>query len=218
MPQTMLAGPPKIKGVADIVFVVDFSGSMSDLIDGLKRHIGDFAAKLIGDPQATVRDLRLGLVTHDVGGSPAVHSAPFVASAEGFRQHLAGAPSGSTEFGLPAIDVALDFPWRPLCRRYIVFFTDEPVEGGHDPQRQQAKLQDLCQKTATLHVHFVGYGPSCPSYELVGKTPGSSYQVVDRGTLSSLDMKDLLSGIARTITLGRDQQESSGVQKNLYGL
>lgn len=144
MAQTSLAA--KIKGVADVVFVLDVSGSMSDIIEGVKNHIADFVDKLLNDPQSTVRDVRLGLVTHDVEGRPAVHAAGFVTTAGEFRRYLELAPRGHTEYGLPAIDRALDFPWRERCRRYIVFLTDEPVEGGHNPEFQRFKLNELCQR------------------------------------------------------------------------
>jgi len=209
---------PRIKGVADVVFVLDVSGSMADIIEGVKRHIGDFVAKLLGDPQSTLRDVRLGLVTHDVDGDAKVHAASFVTSAEGFRSNLLAAPSGVDEYGLPAIDRALDSPWRSVCRRYIVFLTDEPVSSGHAPQFQESKVYPLCEKMTRLHVHFIGYGPPCPNYELVGKTPGSMYRVVDRGELEALDMRDVLVGIARTITMGSDQQLGGGARANLYGL
>ena len=65
---------PRIKGVADIVFVVDVSGTMSDIIDAVKQYIAEFVDMLLNDPQSTVRDVRLGLVTHDVDGDPRVHS------------------------------------------------------------------------------------------------------------------------------------------------
>ena len=207
----------QFKGVADIVFVVDLSRSMSDIIRGLKDYIADFVHNLLTDPQSTVKDVRLGLVTHDVSGRPAVHAAGFTTAASDFRASLMNAPEGGTEFGLPAEDRALDFPWRSTCRRYIVFFTDEPVDGGHDPVRQNSKLQELGQKMSALHVHFIGFGPQCPSYEMLGKTPGSKYSLWDRNPTAT-DMKDVLEGIGKTVSQGVDDTVFANAPKNLYGL
>lgn len=207
------------KGVADVVFVVDSSGSMSDILAGLKQHITDFVKDLLSSAQSTVSDVRMGLVTHDVNSREAAQSADFVTSAQSFEQLVSNAPNGGTEFGLPAIDLALDFPWRTKCRRYIVFFTDEPVDGGHDPAFQRSRLQELCQKMAGLHVHLLGIGPKCPSYEKVGKTPGSDYHPEqDRDKLRRPDMKETLIGLSKTITNGVDEQAFLKAQKNIYGL
>ena len=46
----------KLKGVADVVFVVDFSGSMSPVIDGLKNHINDFVRSLEQTNQQIIID------------------------------------------------------------------------------------------------------------------------------------------------------------------
>ena len=210
---------PRIKGVADIVFVVDVSGTMSDIIDAVKQYIAEFVDMLVNDPQSTVKDVRLGLVTHDVDGDARVHAVDFMAEPGDFRNALMNAPDGGTEYGLPAIDRALDFPWRPECRRYIVFFSDENVDGGHGPAFQNSKLQELAQKMSTLHVHFMGFNEeACPSYELLGKTPGSSYSVVSRSELVGPNMKELLAGIAKTVSMGVDQQVLGSVQRNLYSL
>lgn len=208
----------KIKGVADVVFVMDHSGSMADLIQGVKEHVANFVHDLLNDPQSTVQDVRLGLVTHDVMGKASVHWAPFVSTADAFQKNLEAAPEGHDEFGLPALDAALDFPWRPLCRRYVLFFTDEEVDGGAASAVQREKLMELCQKAAQLHVHFVGFGPSCSAYELVGKVPGSEYNVTDRENLSKPDMGSLLRGIAKTVSSGVDERVTTSVSKNLYGL
>jgi hypothetical protein len=208
-----------VKGVADVVFVVDSSGSMSDILAGLKTHIKDFVRDLLNSPQSTLSDVRLGLVTHDVNGRPATQSAAFVSSDTEFATLVDCAPGGGTEFGLPAIDLALDFPWRVECRRYIAFFTDEPVEGGHEAPFQRSKLQELCKKMAELHVHLLGIGPECPSYDVVGKTPGSDYKAEkNRQTLEHPDMKDVLIGLAKTITGGVDSSVFSSAKKNIYTL
>ena len=75
-----------------------------------------------------------------------------------------------------------------------------------------------------LHVHFLGFGPPCPSYAKLGTTPGSDYteainSMVDHGALAGLGFQDALRGLAATITADVDIQAlRSNVPKNLYGL
>ena len=57
----------KIRGVADIVFVLDVSGSMSPVIEQVKNHIGTFVDSIRASSQTPI-DLRLGLVTHQSRG------------------------------------------------------------------------------------------------------------------------------------------------------
>lgn len=209
----------RTKGVADIVFVLDCSGTMSDIIDALKSQVFSFVDMLLNDVQSTVRDVRLGLVTHDVRGQAAVHSVDFMTSAEDFQRALDNAPDGVDEYGLPAIDRALDFPWRSNCRRYIVFFSDECVLGGQNPDFQNSLLRDLGSKMAALHVHFIAFNEEqCPSYELLGKTPGSSFTIVSREELLGTNMSEVLAGIAKTVSQGVDSNTFSNVEKNLYNL
>lgn len=74
-------------------------------------------------------------------------------------------------------------------------------------------------KMSTLHAHFIGIGPACPSYDKVGKTPGSKYtSEQDRNKLMNPDMKELLIGLSKTITGGVDEQVFSTARKNIYGL
>lgn len=210
----------KVKGVADIVFVVDKSGSMGDIIDSIQTHISNFVEVLINDPQSTVKDVRLGLVTHDVNGTRRVHKADFVTSSREFNSLLDSAPDGEQEFGLPAIDCALDFDWRTSCRRYIIFFSDEPVSGGWDSSFQNSKLNELAHKMADLHVNFIGFNTEdCPSYRKLSKVGGlSSYEVLTRSDLTGASMNELLKDAARTITSGQDSSISTSIPRNLYGL
>jgi len=210
---------PKLKGVADIVFVLDVSGTMADIIEAVKDNIAKFVDVLLNDPQSTVRDVRLGLVTHDVLGRRSVHKVDFMSNADEFRLALSNAPDGHNEFGLPAVDCALDFTWRDKCRRYMVFFSDEPVSGGTDVEFQNSKLTELGQKMADLGVHFIGFNEeNCPSYSTLGKTPGSSYNVVERSELYGSKMRSLLIGIAKTVSEGMDKSVTASVKRNLYNL
>ncbi len=214
----------KVYGNADIVWVLDVSGTMADITQGVKDNIAQFVGDLTSSGQSPVKSLRLGLVTHDVEGNATVRASNFAETTEEFVSNLMNSPEGANEYGLPAVDRALDFNWRSEARRYIIFITDEPVAGGTDPAGQTAKLPELSQKMAGLHVHFLGFGPACESYEQLGLTPGSDYTDCipgpdDHGALVGLGFQTVLKGLAQTITAaGNVEDMQANVPKNLYGL
>lgn len=211
----------KVKGHADIVFVVDVSGSMSDIVEALKMNIANFVETMLDDPQSTVKSYRLGIVAHGVPHTPdKIEKVDFLDSADQFVSELMAVKDGGQEYGVPAIECAADFDWRNVSRRYIVFFSDEPVETGHRPEFQRTYVGELCQKMADLHVHFLGYNTdSCPTYADIGSVPGSSYEVVGREELIGQNMQELLSGAAGSVSTGVDASGvTSPVAKNLYGI
>src|SRR3954463_13116676 len=89
----------KTKGVADIVFVVDISGSMSPCIDALRRNIEAFIDSLNkGDANnaAPVKDWRGKVVGYrdlehaETDGLPWLVDNPFVRDAVALKAQLAG--------------------------------------------------------------------------------------------------------------------------------
>lgn len=211
----------KLKGVADVVFVMDISGSMSPVIRAVKSHISALVDTVATSSQPPV-DLRLGLVAHyaDGGDRRGVYSWDFTESTELFRKHLSGCnslPSSADEFGLPALDRALDFPWRPKCRRFLVSFTDEPVSGGHRSQFQKSRLQELAAKFSALRVAGYLVGPSCPAYDQLGRGPRMVRVRLDHAELTRFDIRSFLGELGRTVSMAAEQ-EAEPVTANLYGL
>lgn len=209
----------RLRGYADIVFVLDVSPSMNDVIDSLRKHIESFVDLLLNDPQSTVKSARIGLVLHGLNPTPTILHHDFTEEAQEFARFLEEPHRGGDEFGLPAIDRALDFPWREVCRRYIVMFSDENVSAGHDPKRQRSLVHDLAKKMANLNVHFVSYNTrSCTAYSLLGRTPGSTFSIVDRSELVGPNMMKLLTELAGTVSTSNDAGMMTVERRNLYQL
>lgn len=195
----------KVYGNADIVWVLDKSGSMNDIIQAVENNVAQFATDLATSGQSPVKSLRLGLVTHDVEGRAEVWGADFAETHEEFVGNLTGAPSGGNEYGVSAIERALQFPWRDNCRRYILCITDEPAQGGHDPAGQAALIASVIEGIKGKHIYFLGFGPNCPDYEQIGLVPGCDYTACipstsDHGALTGLGFQKALQGLAATIT------------------
>lgn len=213
--------PQKLKGVADVVFVMDTSGSMSPVISAVKNHITTFVDSIQKHSQPPV-DLRLGLVAHyaDGGDRRGVYAWDFTESVGEFKTRLGSCdslPASGDEFGLPALDRALDFPWRPKCRRFVVSFTDEPVSGGTDHSFQKSRLKELTEKFAALRVAGYLVGPSCPDYDQLGLAPRMVRIVLRHAELATYDFGSFLRELGRTVSTA-SEQEALPVKANLYGL
>ena len=127
----MEIGRDSKKARADLVFVIDTTGSMNDKIDGLiescqsfvdrlaTRHI-DWVAAVVGFGDLTVEGDR-------------IVATPFSSSADRVKALLRGLPRYSGggnegESSLEALQAALDQPgYRPDTVKVVVLITDEPA-------------------------------------------------------------------------------------------
>lgn len=127
----MEVGRDSAKALADLVFVIDTTGSMNDKIDGLiescqsfvdklaTRHI-DWAAAIVGFGDLTVEGDR-------------IVATPFSSSAERVKGLLRGLPRYSGggndgESSLEALHAALNQPgYRTGATKVVVLITDEPA-------------------------------------------------------------------------------------------
>jgi hypothetical protein len=127
----MEIGRDSAKARADLVFVIDTTGSMNDKIDGLIESCQSFvdrlAAKRIDWVAAVV-----GFGDLTVEGDRIV-ATPFSSSADRVKTLLRGLPRYSGggnegESSLEALQAALNLPgYRPDAMKVIVVITDEPA-------------------------------------------------------------------------------------------
>lgn len=210
----------KAKGVADVVFVVDVSGSMSPVIEAVKSHINTFVESIRTNSQSPI-DLRLGLVAHETSGGDrrGVTAYPFTNDVPQFQGNLASCDrdSAGDEFGLPALDRALDFDWRPVSRRFVISFTDEPVAGGSDVEFQLSKLQQLTEKFVALRVSGYVIGPDCPHYDNVCAGPRMVRMKVGQAELATYDFGSFLQSLGKTVSSTPNQEAPTDSMTNLYG-
>jgi uncharacterized protein (DUF58 family) len=127
----MEMGQDSAKARADLVFVIDTTGSMNDKIDGLietcESFVDRLATKKIDWAAAVV-----GFGDLTIEGDRIV-ATPFSSSANRVKALLRGLPRNSGgdnegESSLEAIQVALKQPgFRPDAMKVVILITDEPA-------------------------------------------------------------------------------------------
>lgn len=209
----------KAKAVVDIVFCIDASGSMRPCLEGVKEHVNKFLDGIASNQQLSAVDWRLGLVAHD---SKRFYLLDFTNELNKFRSSLQKVQAGGNEFTFPALDWSLDFPWRNNAHRIVVLFTDEPLEGGYDPDFQRSQKNRLFKKIQDLRIMVYFVGPECPEYKEVNQLPRCSFEPIREHTdFFKVGFEKVLERIGRTISgsiISRQQMNIGNPPKDIYGI
>lgn len=232
------------KGVADIVFCLDASGSMSPCFEGVRKHVTAFIEGLRSSGQMAW-DLRFDYVAHRCsgGGGPFGFEAEsifnrslpvalygpqgsqgrfFTADVEEFRRGLASVGTHGDEAALVGLDCALDFPWRDAatCHRVIIQMTDEPFEGGAGLSEQESLLQDLIEKIQDLRVMLFLVSPDSPVFSELAQVDRSEWTIPDSAGagLPSVDFKQVLGAMGKSVSVSTMQGGTTKrVHRALFG-
>lgn len=127
----MEMGQDSAKARADLVFVIDTTGSMNDKIDALIETCQSFVDRLATRRIDWVAAV-VGFGDLTVEGDRIV-ATPFSSSAERVKALLRGLPRYSGggnegESSLEALQAAIDLPgYRPDAMKVVVLITDEPA-------------------------------------------------------------------------------------------
>ena len=145
--------PPETSGgvrLADIVFLIDTSGSMGDAIAGVKANVTDFATQLA----ASSVDYRLGLVQFGQSASSGdprlINGGSLTADTTQFATWVNGlTATGGTEPAFLALRTAAQqMAFRPGAQKIFILITDEDSD-----DRNKAATIDLLQANSiTVHV------------------------------------------------------------------
>ncbi|MFC1531316.1 VWA domain-containing protein, partial [Gemmatimonadota bacterium] len=186
----MVAGQEvKAKGVADIVFLMDATGSMADCIDKLKDNVANFTDTLT-TPSANmvspVRDWRakvVGFRDFTVDSEPFVDN-PFVTDPASLKDqlHRLTAVGGGDEaeslldavfrvanMGQTGKDAPPDsgkWRYRSSAVRVIVVFTDAPYhEAMVIPEASGGSLEDVINICHANRIVLSIFAPPDPGYD-----------------------------------------------------
>jgi len=209
----------KIKGVSDIMFVVDKSLSMTKCIEGLKNNLLDFVKILDGLNSNIIIDWQIGICAYSTKSldfldlSKNAHDViNFIGSIKAARDN---------EFTPGAIDYSVtNAKWRDISNRVLIVFTDEKLSSGKSPlypDGGKLLFDNLIAKIreAKIQLHF--YGADCSSYKKFDACEKSFFHKVE--DFSAINFSDLLRTLAKTVaTSGISLQIKHNIPGMIYNL
>ena len=217
-PVDIAAAPPvapraKTKGVADIVFLIDVSGSMTPIIDALRKNIEMFIDSLShGDANnaAAVKDWRGKVVGYrdiehaEAEGLPWIEDNPFVRDAVALKAQLgnlrAAGGGDEPESLLDALykvatmeaspkgaqgEDANKWRYRSEAARVVVVFTDASFkETLSIPEAKGGSLQDVANVVMANRIILSLFAPNFEGYDRLSQIDKSEWEVVEYEGLS----------------------------------
>jgi hypothetical protein len=198
----------KTKGVADIVFVVDISGSMAPCIDALRQNIETFVGSLSsGDANnaAPVKDWRAKVVGYrdieaaESEGLPWVVDNSFVRDPAELKAQLAGLQANgggdepeslldtlykvATMEAVPKGAQTVEpgkWRYRSDAARVVVVFTDASFkETMSIPEAKGGSLQDVANVVMANRIILSIFAPNFEGYDRLSQIDKSEWEVVE---------------------------------------
>jgi hypothetical protein len=199
---------PKTKGVADIVFVIDVSGSMTPIIDALRKNIETFIDSLSrGDANnaAPVKDWRGKVVGYrdiehaEAEGLPWIEDHPFVRDGVALKAQLADLrAAGGGDEPESLLDVIYKvatmeaspkgaqgedpnkWRYRSEAARVVVVFTDAAFkETMSIPEAKGGSLQDVANVVMANRIILSLFAPNFEGYDRLSQIDKSEWEVVE---------------------------------------
>ncbi len=215
----IVAAPPppaaraKTKGVADIVFLIDVTGSMAPCIDALRRNIEVFVDSLSGgdaNNAASVKDWRGKVVGYRdvehsaVEGTRWLEDHPFVRDAVALKAQLGElrAEGGGDEpeslldalYTVATMEASpkgaqgeepTKWRYRSDAARVVVVFTDASFkETMAIPQANGGSLQDVANVVMANRIILSLFAPNFEGYDRLSQIDKSEWEVVEYEGLS----------------------------------
>ncbi|RYZ05454.1 MAG: VWA domain-containing protein [Myxococcales bacterium] len=198
----------KTKGVADLVFVVDVSGSMAPCIDALRKNIEAFIDSLSkgdGNSVAPVRDWRGKVVGYrdiesaESEGLPWIVENPFVRDVSALKSQLAQlkAEGGGDEpeslldtlykvASMPAVPKGTQtedpekWRYRSDAARVVIVFTDASFKETMSlPEAKGGSLQDVANVVMANRIILSLFAPNFEGYDRLSQIDKSEWEVVE---------------------------------------
>lgn len=176
----------KTKGVADVVFCFDCTGSMSSCIENVKQYANAFAVGLAnGETPIDWRMRATGYGDLELG-EEMQNNYDFVNTIPEFQAQLEGIEmcggGDAPESTLDAIIVAAKTSkWRSKAHKIVVVFTDAPTKDIHTSTRKTFainNIDEMKKRLADEHVKIFFWGPSDPNYQELTFVPKSEINIL----------------------------------------
>jgi hypothetical protein len=226
---------------ADIVLCIDASDSMTPCIEAVKNNITKLTSVFAGDSKR-VWDVRLDFVAHafgkgkfhcyatrqDVTLLDDLYQNPdastrrcFTTQPEKFKNALARVRTLGDEVTLAALDIALDFPWRPAenCHRVIVLLSDEAIETGEAVKMQRELVPKIIEKIHSKRVKLFIYAPESEIFYKLSMANGCEYEVLGdaRDGMKNVDFEKLMEAIGKSVFISQSSFPGENTPSPLFG-
>jgi len=200
----------KVKGVSDIIFCIDKSGSMTSCIEGVKNNITTFVNSIEKNSPNSIIDWQLGFCAYDDMSFDVLN---LVDDTSKFSNSLALVQTGGNEFTAGAIDYCISgMKWRKISNKFLLLFTDEPLEGGDKIEESKSKFNDLLKKIVSNHIYLYFYGPKCPYYNQFSQLSKADAVFLESDNFNNLDFKNIMGNLGKTVSLSSN---SDSTEENL---
>lgn len=206
----------KVKGVADIVFCFDCTGSMRPIIDGVKENVKNLVEGFkTADIEALDWRARvMGYRDFEVDDEYLINDRPFVSTEEELKNQIDGLEAlkdsggDDPESTLDAIwFAAKKSDWRSKCHKIVVLFTDDAPKPVNEKTLEEIEGADgdielLSQELNVQHVKLFLWGKTDPAYDALKKIPRADIVQLDNPEedFKSLDFGNLMNTIGKTIS------------------
>ena len=213
----------KTKGVADVVFLIDVSGSMAPIIDALRRNIEAFVETLSSggaNNAAPVRDWRGKVVGYrDIEAAASegvewIEDHPFVRDTTALKAQLASltAQGGGDEpeslldalykvatmEATPKGSQSEDpnkWRYRSDAARVVVVFTDASFkETMSIPEAKGGSLQDVANVVMANRIILSLFAPNFEGYDRLSQIDKSEWEVVEYEGLNAQEALQKFTG------------------------
>ena len=214
---------PKTKGVADIVFLIDVSGSMAPIIDALRKNIEAFVDSLSSggaNNAAPVRDWRGRVVGYrDIEAASSeglewIEEHPFVRETSALKAQLASltaqgggdepeslldalykvATTEATPKGSQSEDPK-KWRYRSDAARVVVVFTDASFkETLSIPEAKGGSLQDVANVVMANRIILSLFAPNFEGYDRLSQIDKSEWEAVEYEGLNAQEALQKFTG------------------------
>jgi hypothetical protein len=213
----------KTKGVADVVFLIDVSGSMAPIIDALRKNIEAFVDSLSSggaNNAAPVRDWRGKVVGYrDIEAASSeglewIEDHPFVRDTAALKAQLASlkAQGGGDEpeslldalYKIATLEAtpkgsqsedASKWRYRSDAARVVVVFTDASFkETLSIPEAKGGSLQDVANVVMANRIILSLFAPNFEGYDRLSQIDKSEWEVVEYEGLNAQEALQKFTG------------------------
>ena len=213
----------KTKGVADVVFLIDVSGSMAPIIDALRKNIEAFVETLSSggaNNAAPVRDWRGKVVGYrDIEAASSeglewIEDHPFVRDTSALKAQLASlrAQGGGDEpeslldalYKVATMEAAPKgsqsedpgkWRYRSDAARVVVVFTDASFkETLSIPEAKGGSLQDVANVVMANRIILSLFAPNFEGYDRLSQIDKSEWEVVEYEGLNAQEALQKFTG------------------------